>query len=112
MKILDRYIILQFLLNFVILFVVIMMLFVLVDLIVDLDEFLSAGRDRATGQRMFNIALEFEDDLSKGAISEDLRAVFQANGIGDRSKGANENPVPVIGHKGGSMLEAELRVPS
>lgn len=81
-KILDRYIILQFLLNFVILFVVIMMLFVLVDLIVDLDEFLSAGRDRATGQRMFNISLEFEDDLSKGAISEDLRAVFQANGIG------------------------------
>lgn len=48
MKIFDRYIILQFLLNFVILFVVIMTLFVLVDLIVDLDEFLKAGRNRAT----------------------------------------------------------------
>jgi lipopolysaccharide export LptBFGC system permease protein LptF len=47
MKILDRYIIRQFLINFVVLAFVFMMLFVLVDLIVDLDEFLAAGRKRA-----------------------------------------------------------------
>jgi len=43
MKILDKYILRQFLINFVILTVVMMLLFVLVDLIVDLDEFLKAG---------------------------------------------------------------------
>lgn len=44
MKILDRYIIKQFLINFGILLLVMMSLFVLVDLIIDLDEFLQAGR--------------------------------------------------------------------
>ncbi len=47
MKILDRYIVWQFIINFAILTVVFMMLFVLVDLIVDLDEFLAAGQRRA-----------------------------------------------------------------
>ncbi len=47
MKILDRYIIRQFLINFVILTTVLMLLFVVVDLIVALDEFLEAGRVRA-----------------------------------------------------------------
>jgi len=47
MKILDRYIIRQFLVNFAILYVVLMTLFVVVDLIVDLDEFLEAGRNWA-----------------------------------------------------------------
>ena len=43
MKILDRYIIRQFLINFVVLFTVVMLLFVVVDLIVDVDEFVQAG---------------------------------------------------------------------
>ncbi|MFI4861013.1 MAG: LptF/LptG family permease [Phycisphaerales bacterium JB063] len=47
MKLLDRYIIKQFVLNFVILSVVMMGLYVLVDLIVDLDEFLDAGQELA-----------------------------------------------------------------
>ncbi|MEM9415488.1 MAG: LptF/LptG family permease [Planctomycetota bacterium] len=47
MKLLDRYIIKQFVLNFIILSVVMMGLYVLVDLIVDLDEFLDAGRELA-----------------------------------------------------------------
>lgn len=47
MKILDRYIIKQFVINFAILSVVMMGLFVLVDLIVDLDEFIDAGRELA-----------------------------------------------------------------
>lgn len=47
MRILDRYIIKQFLLNYLILWVVLGGLYVLVDLIVDLDEFLKAGRDHA-----------------------------------------------------------------
>lgn len=46
MKILDRYIVRQFLVNFIILSVVMLSLFVLVDLIVDLDEFITAGKDR------------------------------------------------------------------
>lgn len=46
MKIIDWYIIRQFLINFVIVTMVFMMLFVLVDLIIDLDEFLEAGRTR------------------------------------------------------------------
>jgi len=47
LKILDRYIIRQFLINWIILYVVLMSLFVVVDLLVDLDEFLEAGRVRA-----------------------------------------------------------------
>jgi len=47
MKILDRYILRQFLVNLVILTLVMMVLFVLVDLIVDLDEFLDAGKAHA-----------------------------------------------------------------
>lgn len=47
MKVLDRYILRQFLINFVILSAVMMLLFVLVDLIVDLDEFLKAGATHA-----------------------------------------------------------------
>lgn len=47
MKILDRYIMKQFIVNFAILTAVFMMLFVLVDMIVDLDEFLAAGQRRA-----------------------------------------------------------------
>jgi len=47
MKLLDRYILRQFLLNFVILLVVLMSLFVLVDLLFNLDEFMEAGRRRA-----------------------------------------------------------------
>jgi lipopolysaccharide export LptBFGC system permease protein LptF len=47
MKLLDRYIIRQFLVNFVILLAVLMLLFILVDLMVDLDEFIEAGRMRA-----------------------------------------------------------------
>ncbi|XAL99715.1 LptF/LptG family permease [Phycisphaeraceae bacterium D3-23] len=47
MKLLDRYIIKQFVLNFVILSVVMMGLYVLVDLIVDLDEFIEAGQELA-----------------------------------------------------------------
>lgn len=47
MKIMDRYIIRQFLVNFVILTAVLMLLFILVDLIVDLDEFIKGGRVRA-----------------------------------------------------------------
>ncbi len=43
MKILDRYIIRQFLINFVLLFTVVILLFVVVDLIVDVDEFVQAG---------------------------------------------------------------------
>ncbi|MEM8737425.1 MAG: LptF/LptG family permease [Planctomycetota bacterium] len=43
MKVLDRYIIKQFLTNFAVLFAVVMLLFVVVDLIVDLDEFVQAG---------------------------------------------------------------------
>jgi len=46
-KVLDRYIIKQFVINFAILSVVMMGLYVLVDLIVDLDEFLDAGRELA-----------------------------------------------------------------
>jgi len=46
-KVLDRYIIRQFVINFAILSVVMMGLYVLVDLIVDLDEFLEAGRELA-----------------------------------------------------------------
>ena len=47
MRLLDRYIVKQFVQNFVILGVVLAGLFVLVDLIVDLDEFLKAGRAHA-----------------------------------------------------------------
>lgn len=50
MRILDRYIIKQFVMNFIILGVVLGGLYVLVDLIIDLDEFLKAGRKHA-GQR-------------------------------------------------------------
>ncbi len=48
MRTLDRYIIRQFLINFAILLLVFLCLFVLIDLIVDLDEFVEAGRERAT----------------------------------------------------------------
>jgi lipopolysaccharide export system permease protein len=44
LKLLDRYIIRQFLINFSILLVVLMTLFILVDLIIDFDEFLEAGQ--------------------------------------------------------------------
>jgi lipopolysaccharide export LptBFGC system permease protein LptF len=47
MKILDRYIIRQFLINFVILTMALMSLFVLVDMLLDFDEFLAAGEARA-----------------------------------------------------------------
>lgn len=47
MRILDRYIVKQFLQNYLILWVVLGGLYVLVDLIVDLDEFLRAGRENA-----------------------------------------------------------------
>lgn len=47
MRLLDRYIVRQFVQNFVILGVVLSGLFILVDLIVDLDEFLKAGRAHA-----------------------------------------------------------------
>lgn len=55
MKTLDRYVIRLFLVNFAILFAVLMLLFIVVDLIVDLDEFLSAGEERAAdfGGRFF-----------------------------------------------------------
>ncbi len=46
MKIIDRYIMRQFLLNVVILFMVLSLMFVLVDLIVNLDEFIEAGQIR------------------------------------------------------------------
>lgn len=48
MKILDRYIIRQFLLNFLILFVVLVGLYVLLDLIINFDEFIQVGQ-HATG---------------------------------------------------------------
>lgn len=44
MKILDRYIIKQYLINFGILLLVIMLLFIVVDMIVDLDEFIQGGQ--------------------------------------------------------------------
>lgn len=47
MRILDRYIIKQFVQNYIILWVVLGGLFMLVDMIVDLDEFLRAGREHA-----------------------------------------------------------------
>ena len=47
MRILDRYIVRQFLLNFVILLVVFMLMLVLVDLVLELDEFLEGGDTRA-----------------------------------------------------------------
>ena len=47
MKILDAYIIRQFIINFAILYVVLMTLFVVVDLIVNLDEFLEGGENWA-----------------------------------------------------------------
>lgn len=47
MKILDRYIIRQFLVNFVILSVVVILLIVLIDLMIGFDEFIDAGRYRA-----------------------------------------------------------------
>lgn len=47
MRILDRYIVKQFVLNYIILWVVLGGLYLVVDLIVDLDEFLKAGREHA-----------------------------------------------------------------
>jgi lipopolysaccharide export system permease protein len=50
MRILDRYIIRQFLLNTLIVSFVLLGLFVLVDFIIDVDEFLKAGRNWATAK--------------------------------------------------------------
>src|SRR5688500_19832955 len=47
MKIIDRYIIRQFVLNFLILMVIFGLLFTLVNVTLNLDDFLDAGRRRA-----------------------------------------------------------------
>jgi len=48
MRILDRYIIRQYLINFVILLAVFMLLFIVVDMMFNFDEFLDAGRKNAS----------------------------------------------------------------
>jgi lipopolysaccharide export LptBFGC system permease protein LptF len=50
MKLLDRYILRQFLLNFLILLVVVMTKIVLVDTMFNLDEFIEAGRAKAKAE--------------------------------------------------------------
>ena len=84
MKILDAYIIRQFVINFTILYVVLMTLFVVVDLIVNLDEFLEAGgswaRQRVVLRQADLMGLPggelvelIEDHVGAGQIAEHMR---------------------------------------